>query len=540
MSVTRRLASTFLLVLAAAAVFAGSAAAKAIPDRYIVVLNDSVRSPGAVADEHARKDGARVSNVFSHALKGYAATIPANRVDDVRNDPRVAAVTPDYEVHALGTAPLAPGDSIPTGILREGAAADTTVGTAASSAVAVIDTGIDLTHPDLNAAPGKNCITSGAAPNDDNGHGSHVSGTIAARNNGSGVVGAVPGTQLYAVKVLNAQGSGDTASVVCGIDWVTANAAALKIKVANMSLGGTGSALQACSPTMSDAEHWAICNATTAGVTFVVAAGNSGWDFDYAPAPDVPAAYPEVLTVTAMSDSDGKPGAIGGAPTCRTGELDDSYASFSNYALTSGGIAHTIAGPGVCIRSTWMNGGYNTISGTSMATPNAAGVVAACLDDTSASGCAGGSPAAVIQQMRTNAQNHATSANGFTGDPFHPASTRYFGYLAWGGFASVVPPAPTGDFSLSASPSSVTVRRGGSSGRTTITVTPSGGFSGSVSLSANCPQRVTCSFSPNPATGSSTMTITANRRANVGTYSVTVTGSSNGITHTTPITLTVQ
>ena len=111
----------------------------------------------------------------------------------MRNDPDVVSVSEDREVHALGTTTLAAGDTIPTGILREGAAAGTTVQTAASSSVAVIDTGVDLTHPDLNVSPGKNCINTGATPNDDNGHGSHVAGSIAARNNGAGVVGAVPG-----------------------------------------------------------------------------------------------------------------------------------------------------------------------------------------------------------------------------------------------------------------------------------------------------------------------------------------------------------
>src|SRR5205823_7010833 len=171
---------------------------------------------------------------------------------------------------------------------------------------------------------------------------------------------------------------------ICGIDWVTQNAAADNIKVANMSLGGTGSPLDSC-PNSTDALHAAICKSTNAGVAYAVAAGNSGWDFDYAPQPDVPAASPEALTVTAMSDSDGQPGALGGAPSCRTSESDDRYASFSNWAGTSGGQAHTIDGPGVCIKSDWLNGGYNTISGTSMATPHVAGLLAACFD----AACAG-------------------------------------------------------------------------------------------------------------------------------------------------------
>src|SRR2546430_5447791 len=140
----------------------------------------------------------------------------------------------------MGRVPIAAGDCAPTGVRRLGAATTTTTREASTVNVAVIDSGIDLAHPDLNAVSGKNCIRSGQPARDDNGHGTHVAGTIAARNNGAGVVGVAPATKLYAVKVVNAQGSGTDAQVICGIDWVTANAATLKIKVANMSLGGPG------------------------------------------------------------------------------------------------------------------------------------------------------------------------------------------------------------------------------------------------------------------------------------------------------------
>jgi subtilisin len=238
---------------------------------------------------------------------------------------------------------------------------------------------------------------------------------------------------------LNSRGSGRTSQVVCGVDWVAANAGPRSIRVANMSLGGTGSSLgsQTCANT-TDPERQAICRATAAGVTVVAAAGNSGWDFDYAPAPDVPAAYPEVLTVTAVSDSDGRPGASGGPPSCRSGESDDRFASFSNYAATADGAAHTIAAPGVCIRSTWPSGGYDTISGTSMATPHASGTVALCISSDQCRDADGDgrlAPSEAIAAVREQARAHsaAAPAYGFAGDPLRPLTGRYFGYLAWDG-----------------------------------------------------------------------------------------------------------
>lgn len=398
---------------------------KAIPGQYIVVYKDHVSDSEGKSNKLAGQHGLSLNHVYKSALKGFAGHIPDNKLADIKADPDVAFVQEDTVVEMVGTAPLAGGDSAPTGVRRIGAATTSTVHTAATVNVAVIDTGIDLTHPDLNAVNGVNCVRTNRTANDDNGHGSHVSGTIAAKNNGSGVVGVAPGTKLYAVKVLNSQGSGTTSQVVCGIDWVTANAATYNIKVASMSLGGGGSNDNNCGNTNGDAEHKAICRSTAAGVTYVIAAGNDGANL----ANSVPASYPEVLTVTAVSDSDGTAGGTGPAPSCRAGEVDDRYATFSNYAVDSTAQNHTIAGPGVCIYSTWKSGGYNTISGTSMATPHVSGSVALCIS----SGACTGSPSQIIQKMRSDAQAHATSSNGFTGDPFHPVSGKYFGYLVWDG-----------------------------------------------------------------------------------------------------------
>ena len=412
-----------------------------IPGRYIVLYDRSVDRPEQETEQRERDLGFRSSRRYARAVKGFSAKLDDRQVDRLRSDPEVEAVVPDREVRA--TAPLVSGDSAPTGVQRMGAASGTAVHGAASTGVAVIDTGI-APHPDLNiGAEGKACT--GTSTYDGNGHGTHVAGSIAAENDGAGVVGVAPGTTVYPVKVLDDSGSGSTSSVVCGIDWVAANAARLGIRVANMSLGGGGPRLATCSTT-TDPEHQAICRATSAGVTFVVAAGTDGWDFDYAAQPDIPAVYPEVLTVTAVADSDGKGGGLGGSPTCRSGERDDRYASFSNFATTSTAMAHTIAGPGVCIRSTWP-GGYDTISGTSMASPHVAGATALCIGEAGAAGpCATLTPAQIIVKMRQDAQAATTSANGFgfTGDPLEPITGRYYGYMTPAAMgATTTEPTPT-------------------------------------------------------------------------------------------------
>ncbi|WP_269436055.1 S8 family serine peptidase [Saccharothrix sp. NRRL B-16348] len=161
------------------------------------------------------------------------------------------------------------------------------------------------------------------------------------------------------MKVLNNSGSGSTADVICGIDHVTAHAD--QIEVANMSLGGTG--VESACGTNVDAEHEAICRSVAAGVTYAVAAGNSSADATG----HVPANYEEVITVSALTDFNGRPGG-GGTPTCVPSYTDDTFARFSNFGADIDLIA-----PGVCILSTWKNGRYSTISGTSMATPHVAG-----------------------------------------------------------------------------------------------------------------------------------------------------------------------
>lgn len=381
----------------------------------MVVYEDSVRRAASQTDGLETRVDFDARHRFSRALKGFSAHLSDAQVAELQADPAVAEVTPDRPVRAQAVE-LVAGETLPPGVRRVGATSATQARGASSVGVAVLDTGIDLTHPDLNVAAGVNCMVPGAAPQDANGHGTHVAGTIAAKNNGSGVVGVAPNTKLYAVKVLGDNGSGSTSTVLCGIEWVLANAAALGIKVVNMSLGGPG----AYSTCASSAEHDAYCRLTQAGVTVVVAAGNDGWDFGASP-PDTPAWYPEVLTVTAMADTDGVPGGTGA--TCNS-TPDDRFAGFSNYATLAADAAHTIAAPGVCIRSTYPGGGTATMSGTSMAAPHVAGAVALCLAEGAVPGpCDGKTPAEIITLMRESAV-----ADTFVADLAN--TNRFYGSLA--------------------------------------------------------------------------------------------------------------
>lgn len=455
-SFDRKRAVTAAVFCAAIAVvlmfFSGSRTVVAAPlpaADYIVVYKASVADSSSATDRRAAKQGFIAKFKYGSALKGFAATLTAAQASRLAADANVDFIQRDTQMYASGYVPLLAGDAMPTGIRRTAAgiaSPSSQVHATANANVAVIDTGINLKHPDLNVGTGKNCISSSssATADDDNGHGSHVAGTIAAKNNGSGVTGVAPGTRVHPVKVLNSSGSGSTAQVICGIDWVAQNAASLNIKVANMSLGGSGSNDNNCGNTNNDAQHKAVCRLTAAGVTLVVAAGNSNVNF----ATSTPASYPEALTVTALSDSDGLPGALGPAPSCRSGELDDRPASFSNFAVAASEQAHTIAAPGVCIYSTSKKSGggwfsktkynnYATLSGTSMASPHMAGSVALCIGNGGLPGpCAGMTPAQVVQKMRVDAaaRTTATPSYGFTGDPLHsPIAGKVFDFMQWDG-----------------------------------------------------------------------------------------------------------
>jgi subtilisin len=387
----------------AASVSTAAAQPNIIPGRYIVMLNPG-NDPAAVAASH----GVTPDHLYDVAVVGFAGAIPAGRLRALERDPRVLIVEPDRVVSIIGNVVVggaggsatvsSTGDLVPTGVQR--IRADLNPRTDVSSVgVAIIDTGICLTHPDLNVAGGVSYVRGVSSANDDYGHGSHVAGIAAAKINGVGIRGVAPNARLYAVKVLDSTGSGTLSAVVSGINWVTKNTKAKNIKVANMSLG-----FQGTSTTLDSA----IQKSVNAGVTYVVAAGNSATDASTFS----PANNPNVITVSAIADSDGQ---CGGAGISTGYGMDDSFASFSNYGSTV-----ELAAPGVNIYSTYLNNGYATMSGTSMAAPHVTGAVALYLAGHSAS------PSAVRSTLISLATPQAPAScvqdttgyrGGFNGDP---------------------------------------------------------------------------------------------------------------------------
>jgi subtilisin family serine protease len=327
-----------LFAVVAAMVFLSAGMALTQPSddasgRYIVVLKNGVDNPAQAADEISRRNNAEVGFVYRNAIKGFSAVVPNSRVAEVRSDSRVDYVEKDGTMRAVA-------QTLPWGINRIDADKSLTLAGNGSGAVSnvgayIIDTGIDDTHTDLNFA-GQVNFTGG--PNRDcNGHGTHVSGTVAAKDNTSDVVGVSPGAPLTAVKVLGCSGSGSTSGVIKGVDYVTANAT--EPAIANMSLGGSA----------SKALDDAVIRSANSGVFYSLAAGNEGANACNSSPARVGGANNGIVTTAATSSS-------------------DQEASWSNY-----GKCVDIWAPGVSILSTKKGGGTTTMSGTSMASPHVGG-----------------------------------------------------------------------------------------------------------------------------------------------------------------------
>ncbi len=330
------------------------------PESWDYLHEDVVGATMALEGKHKF----RASRAFSHTIRGFAARLNSTQLFEIDNDPLVDFIEPDGEMHAIL-------QTVPWGINRIDADLSSTAagngsGTVSGINVYIVDSGIDSRHSDLNVVNHVNFA--GGQNRDCNGHGTHVAGTVAARDNASDVVGVAPGAALTGVKVLGCSGSGSTSGVIQGVDWVRANA--VKPAVANMSLGGSA----------STALDNAVKAAANSGVLFAVAAGNSG--------------------ANACSSSPARAGTHNGVVTVAATASNDTEASWSNY-----GSCVDIWAPGVSILSTARGGGTTTLSGTSMASPHVAGTAALAL-----LWMPGASAAAVEADLKTRAVSTGTTS----------------------------------------------------------------------------------------------------------------------------------
>lgn len=363
---------TLVLALQAAPV----AAATAPTSSYVVALADGADTPSFAASLHGAAAGGRT---FHAAFNGFTASLTADQARALEARPGVLAVVPDT---TIAFEPIVGSEDQPpqvadTGVRRVGALESETARIDGEDEridvdIAIVDSGIDADHPDLNVAGGVDCVEDGLGFDDPLGHGTMVAGFAAALDNDIGTVGVAPGARVWAIRIGDAFGQIQLSWALCGLEWVAAHGDL--IEVANLSWGGFGSVTGECGvapdPALRvDIVHAAVCRMVDSGVTVVAAAGNDGADAEN----QLPAAYPEVIAVSALGDTDGEPGGDGPPFEClpEAGGTDDELAFFSNF-----GEVIDIAAPGVCLTSTFPDDTYEIASGTSFSSPLVSGAAA--------------------------------------------------------------------------------------------------------------------------------------------------------------------
>jgi len=431
-------------------------------------------------DKSVGDQGGEIKYSYGY-IRAIAASVPPQAIDALQRNPNVAYVETDFKVYALQ-------QPIPWGIAKIRAPEVWVTGNKGTGIkVAIVDTGIDTTHLDLKVVGGATFVAGTSSYNDDNGHGTHCAGIVAALDNDIGVVGVAPEAALYAVKVLDRSGSGYLSDVIAGIEWCIKNG----MQVVSMSFGSTSD---------STSLHAECDKAYSANIVLMAAAGNSG---PGANTIGYPAKYSSVIAVGATDSS-------------------DVVASWS-----SRGPELSVTAPGVNVYSTYKGGTYATLSGTSMACPHVAGTVALIL----------AKAAHTPVEVRGILQKTAVDLGPLGWD-----ST--YGYGRIDAYAAATT-GTTPDFSISATPSTLPIKAG-ASGSSTITVTSLNGFSGAVSLGASAPNGFTATLSPSSLTVapggsySSTLSITVPSTAVAGPYTVMVTGASGSLTHSATVTVNVQ
>lgn len=505
----------------AAAIPAASASDQlSAADRWIVVLRDGVDVDKAATKAKGR--GVKPDHAFKSALRGYAAKLTGSQVAELRGDASVAAVVPDAIVRMQG-------QSTPTGVQRVAGPRSLVAGIdgvdrRVDADVAILDTGIDRTHPDLNVAGGINCSSSDrAAWQDVNGHGTHVAGTVGALDNGYGVVGVAPGVRLWSVRTLDKYGNGLVSWYICGLDWITAqrdptDPSRPLFEAVNMSVERPGSDDRACGTTNGDLIHRAICRVVASGVTVVAAAGNDSANA----ASRIPASYDEVITVSALADTDGSPGGLGGNRCYSWGtyDRDDTFADFSNYGADVDLIA-----PGKCIWSTLPGNRYGYLSGTSMATPHVTGAVA--LYKASRPLASPSQVKAALQAAGTLDWNTATDPDGY-----HERLLNVAHIVA------------AGDFTVDAArPTRVMAGTGGSLD-VPVTLFRAEDFGDAVDLTADAPAGLSATFGTPQLTGldgtSTVLTVTAMPPTPTARYTVLVHATSGDRVRSVPVSIMVD
>ena len=334
-----------------------------IPNQYIIYLQDNKEESNSIDpvefyNSELKDTGTELLYVYYNVVKGLAIKIPNEKVlEQLKNNPLVAYMGNDRKISAFIDTPIGPigNQIIPSNVDRveDGESVNTINPNFVDADIAILDTGIDLDHADLNVFHERSFIPGTINADDDHGHGTHLAGVAAAKDNSFGIVGIAPGARLWAIKVLESSGMGEISTLIKGLDYI--NQHQNQVDVAVLSLGCE------CE---SGALDIAINNSIRAGITIVVAAGNEGKDAGTF----TPANNPEVITVSAIADTDGKCG--GNGPPTPYG-ADDMLASFSNY-----GNVIDISAPGVDIYSTFKSNSYTKLTGTSMAAPHVAGAAA--------------------------------------------------------------------------------------------------------------------------------------------------------------------
>ena len=490
-----------------------------ITGRYIVMLR-SGSDTAAVVEKARKRDGVKADRSFARTFRGFSAKLDAKQKGELIADPSVLAVVPDGIVQMTQT--------IPTGVSRVGGQLSDVAGIdgqdqRVDADVAIVDTGI-AAHPDLNVAGGYNCSTADhAAWRDKNNHGTHVAGIVAALDNSFGVVGVAPGARVWGVKILNDDGYGLISWYICGLDWILAqrdpsDSSRPLFEAVNMSVTKDGSDDHNCGLTNHDPLHQAICRVVAGGITVVAAAANDSHNASR----NIPASYDEVLTVSALADTDGRPGGLGGNRCFSWGgyDSDDTFADFSNF-----GLDVDIMAPGKCIMSTVPGPGYAYMSGTSMAAPTVAGAVALYKSSRPKA-----TPLEVREALRFLGNlNWKTSSDP---DPYHEP------------LLDVSRIGTLGTFTLTPGSSTVPTVEGGQTAGLPVTIVRSTTFFERVALSiSSLPAGWAGTIGPTQMLGwtanNSRVTVVVPKGTAPGTYHVGVQGTNQGRIMTTNLSVNV-